>query len=401
MTSALGETMANHQETTVSLKDEGGHSIPGHASLNEHTTKGDGLEDTELLNDRKNVSTDEDGQRDTGRSCLRGSGVAVADGEKWTVALGVFIILTMTNMVGLCFGIIFSPFLLSLGTSSTTVAWIFNSLLLLWFTSGLFLGPLVEEFGWMKIALVFSFVYSCSIVLSAFATSAWFLIFSFSIMGGISGGLLNALCFLIIPHYFTRRKGVANACAMSGVGTGQIAGSIIIGFLQEEFAFFGATVILGAATLHCFVGTFLLSPVQRHENGPEAGADKVNKKRCHISGNAFLRVFRSSVANLTILKSSRAAILAVGGMFTVNSHLSFISLIPFAIQAAGHSLRAASLCVTVSAVASMVTRCAVSTLTDWPWFSIRVCQMASTTTIVISTVGTWVILKRTSLFLNG
>lgn len=90
----------------------------------------------------------------------------------------------LINVLGPCFSIIFSRFLLEMGTSSTTVGLIFNSFQFLWNFSGPILGPLLEEFSWRKVALTCSLGVSASLLLSAFATSSGFLLFSYSIIGG-------------------------------------------------------------------------------------------------------------------------------------------------------------------------------------------------------------------------
>ncbi|KAG7168844.1 Monocarboxylate transporter 12-like 4, partial [Homarus americanus] len=317
----------------------------------------------------------------------------------WAVAVGACIIMMMINMVGPCFSIVFSPLLLELGTSSTVIGWIFNIQTLLWFTCGLFLGPLVEEYSWRKVAMVWALVYFSSIVLSAFATSAWFLLFSFSILSGVSYGFLNTLCFLIIPHYFTRRRGVANACMMAGVCLGQMLGPILIGFLQEKFGFFGATLVLAAINVHCCVGASLFRPLQAKAkpstsiqiDDPKvlsSDVDKIAKKRsCNISDSFIVRVCLNSVSNLSILKSPRAVIIAVGGMLTLNCWLNFFSLMPFAIQAAGHSLQTASLCMTTGAVCNLMARLTVSMLSDWPRFNMQACCTISSVILAGSIIA--------------
>lgn len=90
----------------------------------------------------------------------------------------------LINVLGPCFSIIFSRFLLDLGTSSTTVGLIFNSFQFLWNFSGPILGPLLKEFSWRKVAMTCSLGVFASLMLSAFATSSGFLLFSYSVLGG-------------------------------------------------------------------------------------------------------------------------------------------------------------------------------------------------------------------------
>lgn len=168
---------------------------------------------------------------------------------------------------------------------------------------------------------------------------------------------------------------------MAGVSTGPILAPMLVRYLQEEYDFTGATIITSAVVLHCCVGAALFRPIRTNPDkaSPEEPKDRV--------WSLFLRVIRGTFTNLYILKSPRAAIIAVSGAFTLNSWLNFIALMPFAVQAAGYSLQAAAWCVTTSAVCNLVARLIVSVLSDWPKFSMRACYMASTATIAATTVG--------------
>lgn len=90
----------------------------------------------------------------------------------------------LINVVGPCFSIIFSPFLLDIGASSTTIGWIFNIFQFIFSFSGPLLGPLLAEFSWRSVAVPCALLAAASLVLSAFADSAEFLIFSYSVVGG-------------------------------------------------------------------------------------------------------------------------------------------------------------------------------------------------------------------------
>lgn len=90
----------------------------------------------------------------------------------------------MATIPCVTFGIIFSRFLLELGTTSTLTAWIFNMGLMFSGIFNYFTGPLVEEFGWRRVSFMSTLALSLGFIASAFATSAWFLFFSFSIIVG-------------------------------------------------------------------------------------------------------------------------------------------------------------------------------------------------------------------------
>ncbi|XP_064095755.1 monocarboxylate transporter 9-like [Macrobrachium nipponense] len=185
-------------------------------------------------------------------------------GWGWMVVLGCFLITCLIPMVGPCFGILFSRYLLDLGTSSTKTAWIFNLHCFMWNIVGLVTRPLTQEFGWRNIALLGSSLTALSFAISAFAPNAEFLFFSYSILCGAAGGSVTCICFTILPHYFTRRRGIANAIMMAGICLGQIFAPPFVQFLQERYGFRSATLLLAAIMLNASVGASLFSPLEWH-----------------------------------------------------------------------------------------------------------------------------------------
>lgn len=89
-------------------------------------------------------------------------------------------------------------------------------------------------------------------------------------------GLCNLSAYTVIPHYFRRRIGMANALTTSGVGIGGIVWPPVVILLQEHYGFKGATLIVAAFTLNlCRAGT-LYRQLQRSSNLNKAteGTDK-------------------------------------------------------------------------------------------------------------------------------
>lgn len=81
---------------------------------------------------------------------------------------------------------------------------------------------------------------------------------------GLGGGLVTCQCFIIMPHYFERRRGLANGIMMSGICMGQLVGPPVARFLQNSYGFRGATLILGALQLNACVGASFFHPPEWH-----------------------------------------------------------------------------------------------------------------------------------------
>ncbi|XP_047488037.1 monocarboxylate transporter 14-like [Penaeus chinensis] len=267
---------------------------------------------------------------------------------------------------------------------------------------------------------------------------------------GAGGGAAVCICFTIVPLYFERRRGQANAIMMAGVCLGQIIGPPLVNFLQAEFGYKGATIIMGAILLNACVGASLFHPIAWHQkrvtrpkidglqegteeplvpsealdtNSPmlavrrglarvrnhsiaSLGGSSLGLSTIDLPGLAALasaaeddngdasssssrgsgticnilkilqRVWCSTVSDLRALRSPRALIIAVGGTLCINGYLNFVMMVPFAMQAGGYTLQDAAFCISISAVCNLLLRMIVSTLSDWPRFSVRACYMA-------------------------
>ncbi|CAL4092421.1 unnamed protein product [Meganyctiphanes norvegica] len=350
-------------------------------------------------------------------------------GWGWAVVAGGNLSLAFAAMTGPCFGILFSKPLLEMGASSTSVAWIFNVSQLFSQCSGIFGGPLVKAFGFRKTGIVVGFITALSMLLSAFAMSPEFLYFSFSILCGTSAGLTMTVPFLIVPLYFKKLLGRATTYMVLGINVGQILGPGLVSYLQDEFGFRGATMIMSALFLHCVVGAILFHPVEWHmkrvthvhhpllstslkgnsENNLSihnedtkrnandscylGSSEDLKSKRLNSEGmnaeritstkrssdastkdpasklSTFLGVIRNSFIGIKILKSPCASIICFGGAFFFNGFFNLYVLLPFAIQSRGLPLQVAALCISASAVCSLCTRVVLSVIIDRPWFN--------------------------------
>ncbi|XP_071521342.1 LOW QUALITY PROTEIN: monocarboxylate transporter 12-B-like [Panulirus ornatus] len=393
-------------------------------------------------------------------------------GWGWMIVLGSFIILLLVPVVGLSFGVLFSRYLLGEGTSSSTTAWIFNTQCFVWNMMGFLVRPLAKEFSWRRVAIVGVLLASTSTIISAFSPSPEFLFFSFSLLNGVGGGLVVCMCFILVPMYFDRRRGVANAVTMSGIPIGQMAGPPLVRFLQDEYGFKGATLIIGAILLNGLVGAAFFHPVEWHMKPPRlglieegsvhlmredivkvrqrgrcgdssSGADDKDesgrlsrgshgvtvwqddplslKERSYLTSmddmtlslssqsqsslaaapavvsvkesiarkgskgikrlpKVFMQVVRTTIADLGVFRSPCAVIISFGSSLFLNGYYNFAMMVPFAMQAAGHTLQDSATCISVSAVCNLLARGLISALSDCRGFNMRAVYMTGITT---------------------
>lgn len=203
--------------------------------------------------------------------------------------------------------------------------------------------------------------------------------------------------FPILAQYFKKKRGLANAFLMAGISVGQLVNAPLIRYLQETYAYQGATLIVGAIILHTCAAAALLQPVKWHlKRVPKSELDPsdvflVNNREDDSRRGGLLalfgRIVTGTIKDLHILKQRRALLIALIGAFSLNSHFNFIGMLPFAMQDAGHSLSWAAWVVSATALTNTVCRILFSIMADHPKFPIRAVYMAGAITIVLSSIG--------------
>lgn len=234
---------------------------------------------------------------------------------------------------------------------------------------------------------------------------------------GVGAGLVVGASVLILPLYFSRRRGFANGLFMAGTSVGLFIAPHLITYLQDLYTFKGATLILGAIVLNgCAAGATYhpaswhmqherksssnvtedaqRTPLSKTTNKNKlVGLPKLPNGKHQIEKDAsyrrffVTRVVLSTVRDLGILKSSRALIIALTSTLVMNGYLNFIMMVPFMVTTARHTPHDAAWCVSASGISNLLTRVIVSALADCSWFHLRGCYMTGILLIALSSFG--------------
>ncbi|KAG0724178.1 Monocarboxylate transporter 12-B [Chionoecetes opilio] len=366
-------------------------------------------EEIELEQRRLSVEEGRENDVPAGHEATRGGNKAEDDvgggqmeapdgGWGWVAAFGSAVIMMLIPVMGPCFGILFSQYLLREGTTSTLNSWIFGIQTFLWNVTSLLVRPLSQEFGWRAVGVIGAFMASLGFTITSFTPSPEFLFFSYSVLGGIGGGMVSCLCFIVVPSYFTRRRGRAHAIMMGGVSTGQIAVPPLTRFLQDTFGDRGATLVFSGLMLHACVAAATFHPVEWHMKARPVKDSQHEKDEASppISPQAntptkssksllFVRVAKSTLSDLGILRSRRACIVCVSNALACVNLLYFLMMVPFAMQDAGFSPDVSAWSISAVAVASFFTRLFCSVLSDRSFFSVRAGCVAGCGIMAVST----------------
>ena len=224
--------------------------------------------------------------------------------------------------------------------------------------------------------------------------------------------MVTGLCFVVVPSYFKRRRGVAHAIMSVGGGAGQIIVPPLIIFLQNTYGDRGATLVYSGIMLHACVAAATFHPVEWHmksrsvKTTRKQNGDGVHPTNPQTSPSAkssksiiFVRVAKSVLSDLRVLRSKRACIVCVSGSMVICNILNFQMMVPFAMQDIGLSLEASAWSLSGMAIASVITRFAFALLSDLSFFNVRACYVSGCAIIAISSAGK--LAPRTTLRLSS
>lgn len=108
-----------------------------------------------------------------------------------------------------------------------------------------------------------------------------------------------------------------------------------------------------------------------HHDGRESPHTDTGPNILNSLRRPVTKLLKGLWRDLAILRRPMALIIAVGTTLVMNAQFNFTMMVPFAMQAAGHSLQTAAWCLSFSGIANLLARMVSSTLSDYAWFNMR------------------------------
>ncbi|XP_024940750.1 uncharacterized protein LOC107267613 [Cephus cinctus] len=198
--------------------------------------------------------------------------IAPDGGWSWFVCLGSGLITFSLRSLDPCFGLLFHDLLKDLKIDSTGALFITSLMESNLNFSGLFVAPLIKRYTYRKVA-IFGALLSCTgLILTSQANSMFYIICTYSILGGFGTGFATAAAFVALNNYFQKKRGQAVGMSMSGTAIGLMLMPQIVHGLLNLYGFRGSTLIIGGLALHSIVGAILFQPVENHmKKAPSEG----------------------------------------------------------------------------------------------------------------------------------
>ncbi|XP_075154483.1 monocarboxylate transporter 14 [Haematobia irritans] len=190
--------------------------------------------------------------------------VAPDGGWGWVACFGVSLVNLATRSIEPSFGLLFGDLLSELDVGTAGAAVIISTLDVCMNFSGLFVGPLLKEFSYRKVAIAGSILCALGLACTSPASSMAHIISTYGVINGIGVGLATSAAFVALNHYFKHKRGQAVGLSMAGTAMGMLIMPQLVRVLLEAFGFRGAVLLLAGVALNATVGSVLLQPAKWH-----------------------------------------------------------------------------------------------------------------------------------------
>ncbi|XP_049289402.1 uncharacterized protein LOC125767142 isoform X1 [Anopheles funestus] len=201
--------------------------------------------------------------------------VAPDGGWGWMATFGVSMVNLATRSIEPSFGLLFGDLLNDMQVGTTGAAIIISTLDVMMNFSGLFVGPLLKEFSYRKVAIAGSLLCCIGLALTSPATNMAHILATYSVVNGVGVGLATSAAFVALNHYFAKKRGQAVGLSMAGTALGMLIMPQLVRILLELYGFRGAVLVLSGLALHATVGAMLLQPIKWHLKEEEVDIELV------------------------------------------------------------------------------------------------------------------------------
>ncbi|KAK2585102.1 hypothetical protein KPH14_008614 [Odynerus spinipes] len=175
-------------------------------------------------------------------------------------------------------GLVFKDLFPKLGLNATEASTIISINSAFGMILGLFNGPLLRNYGYRKIAIASSLLYSISMILTTFSNTFTLILISYGLLASVGMTLSMSAFSLALNTYFTTKRGRATGLAITIMGLGSIFMPPMITFLLNYYGPQGTVLLFGSYALHSLIAALLLHPIKWHMKKQPSVEDKDKQK---------------------------------------------------------------------------------------------------------------------------
>ncbi|KAF5303573.1 hypothetical protein FQR65_LT08174 [Abscondita terminalis] len=337
---------------------------------------------------KKTVSVEE-----TGDDCEL---VAVEGGWGFIVALAVTVTYSCVIVPASVFGIVFGPFLASVGDETSGVSIVCSIFNTVFCFTGLAANHLLKKKTYREVGLLGAFLYFIGSFISIFVTSTVQLVLSWGVIQGLGFGLMLPAVFTAFNSYFNKKKTLTMNISQALVAIIRIVFPSLAKMSITHFGFRGTVAIISAYGLNCVPAMLSLHPVKWHQNRKprrvlKTKFEKVKDSNCSskpllndkvdLNNSTVDEVsisfakddigctisttckFLVDMFDLRLFKDWSFINLIIGLSIATTSDLAFVSLLPLLLMNVGCNTEEVATVVTVYFFSDLICRIYLSILT--------------------------------------
>ncbi|XP_045582526.1 monocarboxylate transporter 14 isoform X2 [Procambarus clarkii] len=183
-------------------------------------------------------------------------------GWGWVVVAASFMCNVVVDGIIFSCGMLLPKFREEFNVSNSEVSWVSSLLGGFYLIVGPFVSALANAYGFRTVCILGAVISSVAFGISSFATSIYFLQFTFGVIGGIGFGLIYVPAVIATGFYFEKRRALATGIAVCGSGIGTFIFAPLNNYLIVAIDWRWTLVVYAGITLTCAVFGLAFRPLQ-------------------------------------------------------------------------------------------------------------------------------------------
>ncbi|GEL16847.1 MFS transporter [Pseudonocardia asaccharolytica] len=208
----------------------------------------------------------------------------------WLTVAAAFLSMGVVFGVAYSFGAFFEPIAAEFGSGSGATSVVFSFTAFCWFVLGSVSGRAADRFGPRPVLLIGAVALAAGLLATATVTRLWVGYLTYGLGVGIAVACGYVPMVAAVSGWFDRRRGIALAVAVAGIGVGTLAGAPLAAALIDAHGWRRTEVVfgLGGALL-------LLACAAVAQRPPEAHGDPPLPVRALVRTGAFRSLYASTL----------------------------------------------------------------------------------------------------------
>ncbi len=207
----------------------------------------------------------------------------------WIVLAVSFLAIIVAGIIRSSSGVFIEPFEQEFGWGRPSISFAFAMSLFLYGLSGPFMAAFVERFGLRKVMLYSMALLVIGLSLTFVMQTEWQLMLIWGVMIGVGSGLfLTVLSAQVANRWFVKRRGLAVGILMAATATGQLVLLPVLAWLVSEYSWRTAILLIFSLGILMFILLFIFMRNYPRDVGiPPLGEEEIAPEVVSPVGNPF------------------------------------------------------------------------------------------------------------------